>query len=153
MSHLRILQTSAAAIAILIALSADFAVAQSGPVVPPQADPRSRNGVSAEQLQKLAWIRYLQGRSGGGSGNVRRGVPQFVPMGGQMPFGNTMNQGGATQPQAGGADPDADRDEKTIAEKKADYAAAREEKKRKAKERAEKRKAELAERRAKSGGK
>lgn len=110
------------------------------------------NGVTTEQLQKLAWLRYMQGRSGGGGGGVKRGVPQFVPFGGGMPFG-MMNQGGMAPVQggAGGStDPDADQGKKSVAEKKAEFEAAREAKKQKAKERAEKRKAELAERRAKA---
>jgi hypothetical protein len=69
-----------------------------------------------------------------------------------MPFG-MMNQGGMAPVQVGAAgstDPDADQGKKSVAEKKAEFEAAREAKKQKAKERAEKRKAELAERRAKA---
>jgi hypothetical protein len=121
-------------------------------------NPGTGNGVSLSQLQKLAWIRYLQGRAG--SGGVKRGVPQFVPFGGMMPYGNQMNQGAAMPMQgqnnnnlAGAAtDPNAGQAKKSAAEKKAEYAAAREEKKRKAQERAEKRKAELAARRQAAAG-
>lgn len=119
-------------------------------------DPRAKNGVTNEQLQKLAWLRYLQGRSGSGGGGVKRGVPQFIPFGGQMPIGNQNYQGSSvpTQGQGGAAggvaDPDANQSKKSVAEKKAEYEAAREAKRQKAKERAEKRKAELAERRAKA---
>lgn len=160
MSNLRFTRRFVAACTAALALSVSTAIAQTPNAGNLPANPRGGNGVTNEQLQKLAWIRYLQGRSGGGGGSVKRGVPQFIPFGGGMPFGNMMNQGAMNQgalPQmqgqggaAGAADPDAGSGKKTAEEKKAEYAAAREEKKRKAKERAEKRKAELAERRAKA---
>jgi len=64
--------------------------------------------LTPDQMKAIMAYRYLQSR--GGSGQVRRGVPQFIPFG----YGNAPQ--GVQAQQAGGADPAAsttsDRDAK-----------------------------------------
>ncbi len=134
---------------VVLATGARSSVAQTAPAAPTSRPARGPNaGITNEQLQQLAWLRFLQGRSGGG---VRRGVPQFVPFGNnQMPFGYPMATGGVAPIQGqNGAAQNSDDDMKS-SERRTEAQAAREERKRKTQERAEKRKAELAERRAKA---
>ena len=127
-------------------LGAKTAHAQfSGPVVPPNLPVPTQGGlgtlpsnVNSPELQKLLLLRALQQRAGSGGG-VKTGVPQFIPFGNNFMPNNMLQQ--QTTPTATNV-PKAEG--KTVAEKKAEYQAAREERKRKARERAEKRKAEAA---------
>jgi hypothetical protein len=124
---------------VSVSMTAEFASAQfTGPITPPQlplptqpAVTSNPAGNSGRTIQQIMMLRYLQQRSGGG---VKRGVPQFIPFG---------NQGGFV-PQAmqqQDAAPQVDTGKKSNEDKKAEYQAAREAKKKAAQERAEKRKA------------
>ncbi len=133
----------------LLLLSGKTAHAQfSGPVVPPNLPIPTQSGlgqlpsnVRDPQVQRLLLLRALQQRAGSGGG-VKTGVPQFIP------FGNNFMPNAMLQQQTaptGTVNTDAPKaDGKSVAEKKAEYQAAREERKRKTRERAEKRKAEAA---------
>jgi hypothetical protein len=131
----------------LLLLGGNAAHAQfSGPVVPPNLPVPTQgslgtlpSNVNSPELQKLLLLRALQQRAGSGGG-VKTGVPQFIPFGNNFMPNNMLQQ--QTTPAAAADAPKADG--KTVAEKKAEYQAAREERKRKARERAEKRKAEAA---------
>ena len=130
-------------------LNADAARAQfSGPVVPPSLPIPTQSGlgqlpsnVRDPQVQKLLLLRALQQRAGSGGG-VKTGVPQFIPFGNNFMPNPMMQQ--QTTPDAGAATDSPKAEGKSVAEKKADYQAAREVRKRKTRERAEKRKAEAA---------
>lgn len=104
--------------------------------------------ITAQQLQQIQLLRYLQSRSGGG---VKRGVPQFVPFG--QPFGNpaAMMQQFQQQPQTTQPAKDKTAANKAAAERRAEAEAQREERKKLTRERAEKRKQEAANRKAKGG--
>jgi hypothetical protein len=60
--------------------------------------PPGQQNLTADQMKAIMAYRYLQSRGGGGQ--VRRGVPQFVPFG----YGNA-GQDMQAQQAAGGADP------------------------------------------------
>jgi hypothetical protein len=126
---------------VVFCLAAEVAAAQfTRPITPPQlpspvqpsAAAAAAGNNSARTIQQIMMLRYLQQRSGGG---VKRGVPQFIPFGNQ---GGFLPQGMPMQQDATQA---VDTDKKSNEDKKAEYQAAREAKKKAAQARAEKRKA------------
>jgi hypothetical protein len=109
--------------------------------------PGGQKNLTPEQMKAIMAYRYLQSRGGGsGGGQVRRGVPQFIPFG-SLGYGNGPQD--AQPQQAGGADPAAapasDRDTKKEAarQKRIEALKAAAEKKKAAREaRAQQRKAQ-----------
>ena len=142
-------------VALLLCLVGEPASAQFTQGLPPSPLPQNNalqnQPVTSKQIQQMMMLRYLQQRSGGG---VKRGTPQMIPFG--NPFMGSMmaqqQQQQQTQQGFGGqtADPQAKSGKKSTADKKADAQAAREERKRLARERAEQRKKDAADRRAKA---
>jgi hypothetical protein len=95
----------------------------SGFEIPVGNLPGGNQNLTPEQIQSIMLYRALQARGGG---QVRRGVPQFIPLGvpGMLPY-----------PQANGtADPQADTGRKRSLEKRIEARKAAEEKKRAARE-------------------
>ncbi len=107
--------------------------------------PGGQGNLTPEQMKAIMAYRYLQSR-GGSRGQVKRGVPQFIPFG-ALGYGNLPQDVQAQQ--AGGADPAAaptsDRDAKKEAarQKRVETLKAAAEKKKAAREaRAQQRKAQ-----------
>jgi hypothetical protein len=121
--HIRIL-CPAILVWLLAVEGAHAQVTKGGPSPTTLPAPGAVQQLTPEQVRDILWLRALQNRR---RGQVRTGVPQFVPFGNPWSFGTPM------QPSAG-ADQQARK--QTSAQRRAEARAAREEEKRAEREKA-----------------
>jgi hypothetical protein len=123
----RVIGCSACAAVVAWSLTAATAAPQPASGTPnpsglPAAAPVQQ--FTPDEMRTIIWWRALQKR---GRGQVRTGVPQFVPFGNPWSFGMPMQPSTQAEPRA---------KDKTSAQRRAEARAAREEEKRVAREKA-----------------